>query len=177
MCLRLTDENPLIIVGEKTNKSKYDFLRGFYPSWNKIVKTRERVIIDTHAGTGMVELQSSKDILGVQSKRKMYGSPLLAIIKTLTISNRLTIILNEANLDIFSTLKSHLDTFVQEGVPVFRKIESDFKYRSLETKRQRRQKKKAKYTFPDFPDCKPESGYETYYLFTKANVQCINNKI
>ena len=57
------DNIPIIRVGEKTNKAKYDFLRLYYTLWNVITKTRPRIIIDTHAGSGIVELHGEKDYI------------------------------------------------------------------------------------------------------------------
>ncbi len=65
-------ENPIIQVGEKSNKSKYDFLRMYYTKWNQIIKSRPRVIIDTHAGSGIVELLKNKSILGNDQTEFIY---------------------------------------------------------------------------------------------------------
>ncbi|MFW9878763.1 MAG: hypothetical protein ACFFG0_37265, partial [Candidatus Thorarchaeota archaeon] len=81
-----------IKVGDNTNKSKYEFLRLFYTKWNQITKPSPRVIIDTHAGTGMVRLITKIRLLNKYYSKLIYGSPLLAILKTLKISNNLKLI-------------------------------------------------------------------------------------
>ena len=64
MCLSKTEaEKSIIRVGEKTNKAKYEFLRLYYTVWNQITKARPRIIIDTHAGSGLVELIGEKNLL------------------------------------------------------------------------------------------------------------------
>jgi hypothetical protein len=116
----------LIKVGEKTNKSKYDFLRLFYTKWNQITKPHPRVIIDTHAGTGLVNLTTKNNLTKKRYSEEIYGSPLIAIIKTIKISKNLKIILNEANPDNYAYLRKYLDIVENEGLPVFEKIKKSF---------------------------------------------------
>lgn len=161
---------PIIRVGEKTNKGKYDFLRSYYTLWNLITKTRPRVIVDTHAGTGVVELVGKKNILNERNNKTIYGSALLAILKTLKISNNLTIILNESNPKHYSNLKNYVDNFKQNGVPIFIKKKDEFYYKSLETKRKRKLKDKENWEFPESPDEKPSRGFSKIHILSKANI-------
>ncbi|MHA1677236.1 MAG: hypothetical protein ACTSVK_00200 [Promethearchaeota archaeon] len=89
MCENI-EKSGLIQVQKKTNIGKYEFLKSYYTSWNRIIHPAPRIIIDTHTGTGAVELT---DEYG--KSEKIYGSALLAIEKTLLLSNGFKIILVE----------------------------------------------------------------------------------
>ncbi len=171
------DNIPIIRVREKTNKAKYEFLRLYYTTWNMITKTRPRVIIDTHAGSGIAELHRQKDILNKKSVKRIYGSPLIAILKTLQISSNLTIILNEANKTRFHELEKILNRFKQDGIPIFKRRKEDFYYKSLKTKRKRKLKQKNLYLYPESPEERPPLGYVKNLKFTKANIQLYYKKI
>lgn len=99
-----------IEISEKTDHGKYEFLRTYYTIWNFITKGKPRVIIDTHAGTGIVEYK--------KDKKRIYGSAALAVIKTCAISNRLTIHLVEKNKYNFNILFKTIKD-LQNGVQKF----------------------------------------------------------
>lgn len=168
----------LIKVGEKTNKSKYDFLRLFYTKWNQITKPHPRVIIDTHAGTGLVNLTIKSNLTKKRYSEEIYGSPLIAIIKTIKISKNLKIILNEANPDNYVYLRKYLDIVENEGLPIFERIKKKFPYKSLETGRKRKlHQSKKEYIFPESFNKKTPSGYKKILMFTKGTIIEYNKKI
>ena len=175
---KINNEVNLIKVGEKTNKSKYDFLRLFYTKWNQIINPRPRVIIDTHAGTGLVNLNIKRSLTKTNYSKKIYGSPLIAIIKTIKISQNLKIILNESDHNNFAQLESFLDKVQNEGLPVFEKIEDNFRYKSLETGRKRKLKQnKKKYIFPEEFNKKLPIGYKKVLIRSKGEIIVLNKKI
>lgn len=168
---------PIIRVGRKTNEAKYDFLRLYYTTWNFITKTRPRVIVDTHAGSGLVEYIGDKDITSKRLTKRMYGSPLLAILKTLNISKNLTIILNEPDKNHYNELEKHVEDFKENGVPIFVKEKEKFYYKSLESRRKRSMKTKAQWEYPESPEDHPPKGYEKTRLFSDAESVLYNEKI
>ena len=172
-----SDNLPIINVGEKTDKGKYEFLRMYYYLWNFITKGRDRFIIDTHAGSGAVDYEENKGILDQRIIKRIFGSPLLAIVKTVAISNKLTIILNEKNQDRYLELKKNVDDFLENGVPYYEQIIDKSYYISLETNRRRRMKgpktkrpTNPKKSFPDFFELKDRTGFKIKRMKTKANV-------
>jgi len=178
MCLSSAEAGSAIIrVRGKTNKAKYEFLRSYYTIWNQITKTRSRVIIDTHAGSGIVELKGDKNLFNKSNIQLIYGSPLLAILKTLKISKNLTIILNESDLERFNELKKYTKELMTNGIRIFKKELKEFRYKSLETKRQRKLKKKQEWIFPETPNAKPPIGYIEVRDFTKAEIILYKKKI
>lgn len=175
---KMNKEANLIKVGEKSNKSKYEFLRLFYTKWNQIINPRPRVIIDTHAGTGLVNLNIKRSLTKTNYSKKIYGSPLIAIIKTIKLSQNLKIILNESDPYNFAQLDSFLDKVQNEGLPVFEKIEDDFRYKSLETGRKRKLKQnKKKYIFPEEFNKKLPNGYKKVLIHSKGEIIVHNKKI
>lgn len=170
-------DTPLIKIKESTDKGKYELLRAYYTSWNKITKVRPRVIIDTHAGSGMVLFLGEKNIFKKKVEKRIYGSPLLAILKTLKMSNNLKIILNEADPLIYSVLEKYVQEFINNGVPVFLSEKKIFEYKSLQTKRKRKQKIKHDREFPESPEDKPKKGYRIEHLYSKAEIRLYNQKI
>ncbi len=178
MCLSKKDiDIPYIRVKEKTNKAKYEFLRRFYTIWNQITKTRSRVIIDTHAGSGLVELEKNRNLYNKNERQLIYGSPLIAILKTLKISKNLKIILNEGNNTRYSLLKECINEFKEQGIPIFKKIDDELYFKSLETKRKKKLKKKPDYKFPETPNAKCPSGYQEIRENTNAEIIIYNEKI
>ena len=190
MC-ETSDELPIINVGEKTDKGKYEFLRMYYTLWNFITKGRDRIIIDTHAGSGAVDYEENKGIHDQRIIKRIYGSPLLAIVKTVAISKKLTIILNEKNQDRFLELKKYIDDFLENGVPYYEQIIDKSYYMSLETNKRRRmrdpktkQPTNPKKSFPDSFDLKERTGFKIKRMKTKAklilydkNIEIIIDKI
>lgn len=171
------EDSSLIKVRNSTDKGKYELLRSYYTSWNKITKVRHRVIIDTHAGSGMVQFLGGKNILNKRVEERRYGSPLLAILKTLKMSNKLKIIFNEADPARYSILERHVQDFIDNGIPVFISKKKDFRYKSLQTKRKRKQKGKQDWKFPESPGKQPMKGYNAERIHSKAEIIMYNHKI
>lgn len=174
MC-QSAEDSGIVQVRVNTDRAKYEFLRSFYTLWNFITKASPRVIIDTHAGSGIVNLHGKKDITGKKQEKLIYGSPLLAIIKTVKISKNLKIILNEKNPIVYETLDSIVKEMIQKGVPVFEEIKEPYKYKSMETNRKRKLKQNISQQFPDIPDAACPTGYKKKQIKTKAEI-CLYNK-
>lgn len=162
-------ENPdkVIKVEKKTNIGKYEFLRAYYPSWNFITKASPRVIVDTHAGTGIVDFYDNG-----KKCETIYGSAILAILKTITIPNNLSIVLNEKNSKNFNVLKEHIEKIKENGLPIF---EEQIKKKEFQTvlgdkKKLIHLKKKPKLKFPDIIDKKIPKNYKKKMVKTKAEI-------
>ncbi|MFX0073727.1 MAG: hypothetical protein ACFFAO_21825 [Candidatus Hermodarchaeota archaeon] len=169
---------PIIRVKETTDKAKYEFLRSYFTRWNQITKYNPRVIIDTHAGSGKVEYLKEKNVFGEKQIEDIYGSPLLAILKTLTISKDLTIILNEKNKERYDELKKYIDNFEENGIPIFQKKQDKYVYKSLKTGRKRKaQISKLERIFPEKFGLKPPKGYYLTREFTNAKIYLYNKDI
>lgn len=166
-----------IKVGENTNKSKYEFLRLFYTKWNQITKPSPRVIIDTHAGTGMVNLITKTRLLNISYSKLIYGSPLLAILKTLKISNNLKLIFNEPDEYNAYLLEKCLRVIEKRGLPIFKKPTQDFIYKSFQTNRRRKKKQSEEIFFPDSFDSRPPRGFSRNWIKSKAYILLFNKKI
>lgn len=166
-----TKAKPTFIkVGENTNNSKYDFLRLFYTKWNQITKPSPRIIIDTHAGTGLVNLFTKNNLFQTNNSQLIYGSPLLALIKTLKLSHNLKIILNELDPNNHLLLEKIVKVIKKKGLPIFEKITEEFIYKSLQTNRRRKKKQKKEYIFPESFDSRPPLGFNGIWEKTKAEI-------
>jgi len=162
---------PLYIkVGESTNNSKYEFLKLFYTKWNQITKPSPRVIVDTHAGTGLVNLIIKNYLFQTNSSQLIYGSPLLAILKTLRLSHNLKIILNEPNPNNHLLLEKITNAVKKRGLPIFEKITEEFIYKSIQTNRKRKKKQKKEYLFPESFDSRFPLGFSRNWERTKAEI-------
>jgi len=159
-----------IKVGKNTNNSKYDFLRLFYTKWNQITKPSPRIIIDTHAGTGLVNLITKNYLFQTNSSQLIYGSPLLALLKTLRLSHNLKIILNEPDPNNHLILEKITNTVKKKGLPIFEKITEEFVYKSIQTNRRRKKKQKKEYLFPESFDSRPPLGFNRNWERTKAEI-------
>ncbi len=109
----------------------------------------------------------------------IYGSPLLAILKTLTISNNLSIILNEKDPNVFSVLKSYVNDFKKNGIRIFKEIKDEWKYKSLETKRKRKFTKgsKPKIIFPESPNISCPPKFKEERIYSNAKIVLYNKDI
>jgi len=166
-----------IRVGENTNNSKYEFLKLFYTKWNQITKPSPRVIIDTHAGTGLVNLVFKNYLFKKKSNKLVYGSTLLAILKTLKISNNLKFIFVEPDNNNFLLLKKCINIVKKKGLPVFEKLEQNFVYKSLQTNRKRIKKQEKESIFPESFNTHLPSGYKRNWEKTKADILIFDKKI
>ena len=114
LCKPLGEEDVLIIVKEKTNRIKYEYLRAYYTLWNSITFPEYRVIVDCYAGTGHVIYEKRNG-----SQKKIYGSPLLAILKTIEKSSNLSKIINEMEISRFNYLQNVINDVLKNGIPIF----------------------------------------------------------
>lgn len=161
-------ENPekVIKVEKKTNIGKYEFLRAYYPSWNLITKASPRVIVDTHAGTGIVDLYKNG-----KKCETIYGSAILAILRTITISKKLTIILNEKNRKNFDILKEKIDEIKENGLPIFEEYQKKKKFQTVfDDKKPIPLTKKPKLLFPHIIDQKIPKNYKVIMVKPKAEI-------
>jgi hypothetical protein len=145
--------------------------------WNKIINPRPRIIVDTHAGSGIVNLYHDRDILKKRKLTKIYGSALIALIKTLKLSNNLKIILNEKDPMKFRELEKHVTDFINFGVPIFEEQVDNFAYKAFITKRKRKLKNKPKIIFPNSPNQKPPLNFRKKRTKIKAKVELFNESI
>lgn len=107
MCISLNSED-LIKIQSKTDEFKYEFLRRYIPLWNKILCGNRRVyrgIIDTHAGSGNVELNGEI----------VYGSSLLFLKQTALIQEALDFYFIEQKEKNYKTLKNCVQKVANKG--------------------------------------------------------------
>lgn len=107
MCISLNSED-LIKIQAKTDEFKYEFLRRYIPLWNKIICGNRRVyraIIDTHAGSGNVELNGEI----------VYGSSLLFLKQTALIQEALDFYFIEQKEKNYKALKNSVQNVANEG--------------------------------------------------------------
>lgn len=107
MCISLNSED-LIKIQTKTDEFKYEFLRRYIPLWNKIICGNRRVyraIIDTHAGSGYVELND----------KKVYGSSLLFLKQTALIQEALDFYFIEQKEKNYTALKKSIQSVTKKG--------------------------------------------------------------
>jgi three-Cys-motif partner protein len=108
MCYRLKDENLIHIEG-KTKEYKYQFLKSYIPLWNEINcgrGKRERVIIDTHAGTGKVLLNS----------KKIFGSSLIFLKETSLKQEGLNFYFIEIDFKNYYSLRRNINDVCKLGI-------------------------------------------------------------
>ena len=106
MCISLDDE--LIKIQQKTDEFKYEFLRMYIPLWNSIIcgkSRRYRAIVETHAGTGYVNLEDEKQ----------YGSSLLFLEKTALKQEALDFYFIEKNHTNFKELSNSIEDVIKKG--------------------------------------------------------------
>ncbi len=169
----VTEDN--ISVKENTVKAKYEFLKAYYTKWNQIIHPAPRVIVDTHAGSGIVMLEAQKNPLGERPGEEIYGSPLLALLKTIQLSSGLTIHLNEPYL--FERLRSNLEPYLDAGLPLFQRKKESLEYRSLETRRLRKQRPKPEFRYPDKINRRLPRGYEQIWKKSDATIKFTGKEI
>ncbi len=107
MCISLKNED-LIKIQAKTDEFKYEFLRRYIPMWNKIICKNRRVyraIIDTHAGSGYVNLNGES----------VLGSSLIFLKQTALIQEALDFYFIEKNLKNYNILKKSLGEVIKKG--------------------------------------------------------------
>ncbi len=107
MCISLKSE-VLIKIQKKTDEFKYEFLRRYIPMWNKIICGKRRVyraIIDTHAGTGYVNLNNTET----------YGSSLLFLKQTALIQEALDFYFIEQKKSNYIALKNSIQDVAKKG--------------------------------------------------------------
>ena len=166
-----------IRVGENSYNSKYEFLKLFYTKWNQITKPSPRLIVDTHAGTGLVILKKKYPLLNTSENQLIYGSPLIAILKTLKLSTNLKIILNEVDNRRFILLERCIKAANNKGLPIFEKINQDFNYKSIQTNRKRKKKVKKEFKYPESFNSDVPRGYKRVWEKSNALVELNNKKI
>ena len=166
-----------ITVRESTTKSKYEFINLYYTKWNDITKPSPRIIVDTHAGTGQVVLIKESPLLRTVEKEVIYGSALLAILKTLLISDNLVIILNEASKKNYLLLEKCKKAVVRRGLPIFEEIQERVRFRSLKTNRPNLKRRKKKRKFPNSFNSKTPRGFQRVWIKSKADILLKRNKI
>lgn len=171
MCENI-EKSGLIEVQKKTNTGKYEFLKSYYTSWNGIIHPAPRIIIDTHAGTGAVELT---DEFG--KSEKIYGSALLAIEKTLLLSKGLKIILVEKKRKNYNILENHINEIRKNGLSIGKYNPPAQKQKKLLKKRSKKVKRKPKYYFPDSFNYKFPYKYKLFKEKTKAEIELHHAKI
>ncbi len=152
-------------------KIKIEFVKFYYTLWNHITHPSPRVIVDIHAGTGIYEHSENN------SKIMEYDSSILAILKTITLSNRLTIILNEYSKQKFEVLKDRINKIEEIGIPIFEyKPKTTFQM-NLINSRKKKVRKNIKRIFPEKIGQKTPPGYSKVFKKTKAKIICINRNI
>jgi hypothetical protein len=161
-----------IVIEDKTNKGKYEFLKFYYAKWNSIVKTHPRVIIDTHAGTGAVNYQQSDG-----TTELIYGSPLIALLKTVTISQNLKLILSEADNTNYDILCQYISKFQNDGIPILETTPKKMRQLNLRTKRTRKVVESPKRIYPDRFNFNIPPGYELKQIKSHAEIFTIHDKI
>jgi len=172
-----TFKTRFITVRESTIKSKYEFIKLYYTKWNDITKPSPRIIVDTHAGTGQVVLIKESPLLRTIETEVIYGSPLLAILKTLLISDNLVIILNEASKKNYLLLEKCKKAIIRRGLPIFEEIQERVRFRSLKTNRPNLQRRKKKRKFPNSFNSKTPRGFQRVWIKSKADILLNRNKI
>ncbi|MHA1647249.1 MAG: hypothetical protein ACTSVL_06730 [Promethearchaeota archaeon] len=171
MCENI-EKSGLIQVQKKTNIGKYEFLKAYYTGWNRIIHPSPRILIDTHAGTGAVELT---DEFG--KSEKIYGSSLLAILKTLRLSKGLKIILVEKKRKNFSILENQINEIRKNGLPIGIYNPPKQKQEKLNKKRSKKVKRKKEYKFPDSFNYQLPYKYKLFKEKTKAEIELHHAKI
>ena len=172
-----TFKTGFITVRGSTTKSKYEFINLYYTKWNDITKPSPRIIVDTHAGTGQVILIKKSPLLRTIETEVIYGSPILAILKTLLISDNLVIILNEASKKNFKLSEKCTKAIRRRGLPIFKEIQERVRFRSLKTNRPNLQRRKKKLKFPNSFDSKTPPGFQRVWIKSKADIFLNKNKI
>jgi hypothetical protein len=125
----------------------------------------------------MVNLITKTRLLNKSYSKLIYGSPLLAILKTLKISNNLKLIFNESNENNLYLLKKCIRVIERRGLPVFKNLTQDFVYKSFQTNRRRKKKQGEETIFPDSFDSRPPLGFNRKWMFSKADIILFNKKI
>ena len=107
MCLNLENEE-LIHIENKTKEFKYEFLSSYIPMWNKIIcgrGRRYRAIVETHAGSGYVELKG----------KEVFGSSIIFLQKTALKQEALDFYFVEKDKTRFRALKENLNKISKQG--------------------------------------------------------------
>jgi hypothetical protein len=165
-------ENPntVIQIEKKTNEGKYEFLRSYYTLWNWITKSSPRVIVDTHAGTGIVEYTDTKE--------RIYGSAILAILKTISISKKLTIILTEKSPKNYEILYQNIEDIKNDGISIFEEKERvSFQKKLGNSERKKKIKKKLKKIYPDAPNQNCPKGFQEKVIKSNAEIKHFHSSI
>ena len=137
MCLasdKIKDEDVIITVKDKTTLMKYEFLKLYYTKWNDVIKQTYRFIVDTHAGSGIVNYIPSGTLFQEDQIKQIYGSPLIALLKTIRLSDKLTLIFNEVNEKRFIFLNEQIENVKQNGIRLFRK-DRTIRYHKIDSQR------------------------------------------
>ncbi len=167
MCYALGDD-VLITVEEKTDKVKYEFLRAYYTLWNSIVHPENRVIVDCHAGSGHVYFKQRNGKI-----KKIYGSPLQAILRTIAKSQKLTIILNEIAEPRFIFLKDLIQEIQSSGIRIFQRDQPKYTaYKSItdQEHKVKVQNLPPEKRYPDEIDAQPPRGFVEKKIKTKSEI-------
>ncbi|MHA1720837.1 MAG: hypothetical protein ACTSWX_02415 [Promethearchaeota archaeon] len=150
---------------------KLEFIKFYYTLWNRITHPSPRVIVDIHSGTGIYEHKENN------FKIREYDSAILSILKTITLSDRLTIILNEVSEQKFEILQDEIDKIETNGIPIFEFKPKNSYQTNLLNSRKKKIRKNTKRIFPEKIGQKPPSGYSRVYKKTKAKIICMNYNI
>ena len=150
---------------------KIEFIKFYYTLWNRITHPSPRVIIDTHTGTGIYEYTENNN------SKKGYNSGILAILKTVMLSNKLTIILNEGSKQKYEKICEEIDKIETEGIPIFETNPKKTFQKNLINSRKKKIRKRIKRLFPEKIDENPPFGYIRVNRKTKAKIVCKNYNI
>ncbi|MEJ2249800.1 MAG: hypothetical protein P8Y97_09090, partial [Candidatus Lokiarchaeota archaeon] len=115
-----------------------------------------------------------RDITGNINRKPIYGSPLLAILKTISISKNLLIIANEKNPKNYKRLIYYIDHYRKNGMPIFVLNSPEIKIKNLKTNRKHKLKiskklkkiikRKKEKIYPTSPNEKPPIDYKKIYI-------------
>jgi hypothetical protein len=153
------------VIDEKAGIEKYDFLKMYLTKWNQLARFAPRSIILSHAGSGLVKYKLGSPLLNQERMWVEYGPALLAILKTLKLASRLSVILNEDILNEDDEAKArHLQAEIaaieNTGMRIFVRA-SNQKVMNLETGRFKKDRTN-RLIFPEKPwERCPEGFIET----------------
>nr|MDO8117408.1 hypothetical protein [Candidatus Sigynarchaeota archaeon] len=111
-------------------------------------------------------------LMGGVREHVVYDTAILALLKTLVFSQRLSVFLNEADPVRYKELEDLVDDITTRGLRVFVKNTHNQKTLNLMTGRFNKVKDKIAKMFPDGPQDACPAGYHEEYIQTKATIKC-----